>query len=186
MVRFSISSELLARLRALRDKRQKERSPSQEGTPQPLGEIFAALGQDRSPLDLARQYCDGMNASQDQVEAQYDAFLIDPGMGPMTYLTADGRIIFDNRTWDDGDLTFATSLNEAAAALVVGARKTGIVELIDLIPSLPDALPCPKCQGKRWAKPFASFEHDIVCILCHGRGEATEARVAEAIEKGFV
>ncbi|WP_437944237.1 hypothetical protein WMF27_15715 [Sorangium sp. So ce281] len=39
-----------------------------------------------------------MSSWQDEVEDKYDAFLLDPGMGPMTYLTSDGRVLEDLRS----------------------------------------------------------------------------------------
>jgi len=34
----------------------------------------------------------------DETMDQYDAFLLEPGLGPATYLTSDGRVVWD----DDG------------------------------------------------------------------------------------
>src|SRR5262245_7273659 len=48
----------------------------------------------------AKAFCEDMERLQAEVEDKYDAFLLDPGMGPMTYITSDGRILHDYRTWD--------------------------------------------------------------------------------------
>jgi hypothetical protein len=109
-----------------------------------------------------------MEQMQTEVEDAFDAFLLDPGMGPMTYLTADGRILLDNRNWDGEGLEYETSMDRVAAALVVGAKKTGIESLVDLIPKLPDGTPCGECHGTRW---FRFPEGEIVCPFCLGRGE---------------
>jgi len=99
---------------------------------------------------VADRYADGMDQLQVEVEHREDAFLIDPGMGRMTYITGDGRVLLDMRTWDGEPLREATD-DEAIGALVVGAKKTSIGELLDLIPTRPpDGLQCPMCSGTRW------------------------------------
>lgn len=65
-----------------------------------------------------------MDQAQLAIEDEHDAFLLDPGMGPMTYLTSDGRVLWDNRTWDGDDIS-EVSGDDAMATIVVGAKKTG-------------------------------------------------------------
>jgi hypothetical protein len=122
------------------------------------------------PQDAAKVFCEDMNRLQAEVEEKYDAFLLDPGMGPMTYITSDGRILSDSRTWDGEGIEFATSLVEVISALVVGAKKTGIVSLLDLIPALENGMQCSTCHGTGWF-PFGDSE--IVCPTCSGRGECS-------------
>ena len=35
----------------------------------------------------------------DDIERTHAAFLIDPGLGPATYLAADGRVLWDDDRW---------------------------------------------------------------------------------------
>jgi hypothetical protein len=110
----------------------------------------------------------------DGVEDQHDAFVLDPGMGPALYLTTDGRVLVDGSAWDDSPVREATD-DEAVAALVVGAKKTGIAALIDLLPSPPtEARDCATCGGARWSRlPVDSTDGQPivqVCSECSGRG----------------
>jgi hypothetical protein len=130
---------------------------------------------------MADPYVDGMDRLRDEVEAEQDAFLLDPGMGPMTYITSDGRVLLDMRTWDGEPLREAND-DEAITALVVGAEKISIRELMDLIPARPpDGLQCPMCSGTHW---FTFGEIRLVCLLCRGRGWATREAIARAATDG--
>src|SRR5215831_11848356 len=127
--RFVIPAALLAQLR---ERRAQERAHRQERAPATrrpsLIETFKKfVGSPASDTkeEAASDFVDGMDALQGEVEDQEDAFLLDPGMGPMTYLTTDGRVLKDYRSWDGDGLREAT-LDEAIATLVVGAMKTGI------------------------------------------------------------
>lgn len=167
--RFLLPPALLA---ALRERRASRSASAIRGTtPQPLHTLDLARGS--TTLDVraaAVAFVDGMDALQREVEAAEDAFLLDPGMGPMTYLTSDGRVLLDHRTWDGDDLRRAT-LDEAIASLVVGAKKTGIVALLDLIPTRPvDAETCARCEGERWDTLLRAHGHEVVCTVCRGRG----------------
>src|SRR5262245_12100215 len=87
--------------------------------------------------------------TDDVIEAE-DAFRLDPGLGPAGYLAEDGRVLVDFRDWDGGPVREATS-EEAVMALVVGARKTGVTELLTLLPAPPPgAQTCPTCQGSHY------------------------------------
>ena len=123
------------------------------------------------PVDaVAKGYVGAMNSWEDEMEREHDAFLLDPGMGPMLYLTADGRILEDMRGWD-GDAVNELTEEKAYAALVIGAKKTGIAELLDLIPAAPvGAETCARCKGKRTAEPVEGFGHELPCDACGCRG----------------
>jgi hypothetical protein len=112
--------------------------------------------------------------SDDDVVRENDAFLIDPGLGPPTYLTRDGRVLLDGRYWDDTDLHEADD-DEAVAAIVVGAKKTGVRDLLSLLPSAPPlSTPCEVCKGSRWVRIGVDVgtgaPGQIVCYGCRGRG----------------
>ena len=128
------------------------------------------------PSQAAEGFVAGMDAVTVEVEDEHDAFLLDPGMGPLMFLTADGRVLRDGRTWDGETLREATD-DEAISALVVGAKKTGIAGLLELIPSCPsEGSQCANCQGRRMAElvPGAGFE--VICTRCSGRGWYTAER----------
>lgn len=112
---------------------------------------------------------------QEQIEDEHNAFLIDLGMGPMTYLTSDGRILYDMDSWDCPESGIhEASEDEAIGSLVVGAKKTHLLELLDLIPPPPEhSSICSQCSGSRWASPVPGFEMTVVCTRCHGRGWTT-------------
>jgi len=65
----------------------------------------------------------------DEITQTYDAFLLDPGLGPPTYLASDGRIVWDDDIWG-----VKGTLREALAAIRAGVRKTGLAELLELLP----------------------------------------------------
>lgn len=111
----------------------------------------------------------------DELTEREDAFLLDPGLGPGRYLTSDGRVLTDPQDWDGGPVYEAAD-DEAIIALVVGAKKMGIAELLTLIPVRPDdAQTCPVCEGTRWVAPANDFNGQLaefVCPFCAGRGWA--------------
>ena len=109
----------------------------------------------------------------DEILELYDAFLLDPGLGPSTYLTSDGRIV-----WDDAEFWGVRGTRaEAFAAVVVGAEKTGIGALRSLLPARhAGGIDCNSCSATGWydmqgqlrdleGKPFS-----IVCSTCAGLG----------------
>lgn len=111
-----------------------------------------------------------MDSWENELEVAHNAFLLDPGMGPMLYLTADGRVLEDSRGWD-GDSVVELDGDGANAAIVIGAKKTGIVELLDLLPARPpEATICPKCQGTRMCEPMPGFGAEHPCATCGSRG----------------
>src|SRR5579862_9313937 len=125
-MRFVPSEALLAALRRRRDDQRVARAKRAPAT----GPAAAGIE------ETAAGYVEGMARLQDEVEGGQDAFLLDPGMGPMLYLTADGRVLVDGRSWD-GEGPREASDEEAIGALVVGAKKTGIDALLELIPRRP-------------------------------------------------
>jgi hypothetical protein len=114
----------------------------------------------------------------DALLVEHDAFMLDPGLGPALILTADGRVLIDGTCWDNTPIREATD-GEASEAIVIGARKTGIAALLELLPPRPaGAKDCPRCLGARFAKPFvqgasaAQLEElpSFICSVCHGLG----------------
>lgn len=187
--RFVIPHSLLAQLRERRDQQRAHRPEraSTSSTPS-LIETFKRIVSSAVP-DIKRAaaaFVEGMHAMQTEVEDREDAFLLDPGMGPMTYLTTDGRVLEDHRSWDGDGLREAT-FDEAIAALVVGAKKTGIADLLSLVPVCPDdGSRCPCCEGDRWDKPLRDRGLEIICGLCRGRGWMTPALLEAAKARGAV
>jgi hypothetical protein len=105
----------------------------------------------------------------DGVERAHDAFCLDPGLGPASFLTADGRVLVDGTCWDDTPIKEASEA-EAFASIVVGARKMGIDKLLDLLPRQPDGAPtCARCNGSRYASAAPELPQ-VVCPDCHGLG----------------
>ena len=108
----------------------------------------------------------------DEVAKTHDAFLLDPGLGPPTYLSSDGRIVWDDDIWG-----VRGTRAEAFAAIVAGVRKTGVLELRELLPPRgSSAIDCRDCsatgrfdaQGQR--KDADGKVFSIVCPKCAGLG----------------
>ncbi|WP_437562800.1 hypothetical protein [Sorangium sp. So ce542] len=174
---FQIPPPVLERLRARRlEQRQLRAARSAAGAlREPTGGNFIdtirhLFSGAASVEEVAGQYVAAMYAWQDEVEDKYDAFLLDPGMGPMAYLTSDGRVLEDLRGWD-GDEIVEVDGFRAHSALIVGARNTRIVELLELIPQPPPGSSvCSKCNGKRVAEPVPGFGTELPCNACDARG----------------
>lgn len=167
-------------LQLLRDRREQQRhvraaragmkqdAPNQGSNfIDSVRELFA----DGADVDaVAQSYVVTMNSWHDEIEVQHDAFLLYPGMGPMLYLTADGRILQDSRGWD-GDSVVEVFGYDANAALLLGAKITGIRELLNLLPPPPPgAAVCTKCNGTRMAAQIEGSSHEFPCIACEARG----------------
>lgn len=172
---FELDDPLLVRLRERRDatRRSEDESGASRTAARANLNIGALMSSGASREDipaLAQALVDDMRNLRREVEDQHDAFLLDPGMGPMVYLTADGRVLVDGRTWDGEALHEETSVDNATAAVVVGAQKTGIGELLALVPRLADASPCPTCNATRWM-PIGDTGAQVVCPVCYGRAE---------------
>jgi hypothetical protein len=100
----------------------------------------------------------------DATEREHDAFLVLLGTGASLYVTADGRILVDCSGWDSTPIREATD-EEAFATLVVAADRTGIRELVELLPHRPEnGVTCTRCGGTRH-EPSAG-----VCLACSGLG----------------
>jgi len=103
---------------------------------EPFFELSRDLLRELHALRSARQ-------QRDRVESDRDAFLLDPGLGPSTYLTRDGRVL-----WDDDGWGVEPTRASVYMAISVGARKTGIDRLTDLLPKRPEnAADCGDCSG---------------------------------------
>jgi hypothetical protein len=183
-VRFAIPERLIAELRQHRSARRALRPPSSPAATAPddasflqrVAGLVQSSGADAATVAaaVAANYAAAMFRWEDELESAHDAFLLDPGMGPMLYLTADGRVLIDGRGWDGEPLREATD-DEATVALVVGAKKTGIAGLFDLLPPRPpEGSSCPTCRGARVERlPATDPERpppELVCSACKGRG----------------
>lgn len=114
------------------------------------------------------------------VLAEYNALILTLGMGPAVYLTLDGRVLIDERWWFGDDVREATE-DEAISGIVVGAKVTGIQELLELVPPRPpEADACGQCSGARWwtlpVKDVHGNTCEIVCSACWGRGWSVQRR----------
>jgi hypothetical protein len=108
----------------------------------------------------------------DRVAEEHDAFMLDPGLGPATYLTSDGRILWDDDLWD-----VPGTRAEAVASIFAGIRKTGIAALREILPVRPsDATDCGNCEGTgRWdahgrLKDVTGPSSSFICMECAGLG----------------
>lgn len=174
---FQIPESLLIQLRARRE--EARRGPANQHTlakedvvgKRNFSESLRRLFSGRvSVAAVANDYVQNMDNWQEEIEVAHDAFLLDPGMGPMVYLTSDGRILADSRGWD-GDALVELTGSDANAALVVGASKTGIAGLLNLIPPRPaDGIVCPNCNGTRTAEPVKGFGLEFACNTCGSSG----------------
>ena len=128
-----------------------------------------------SPELLAKLRAMRERRKADEVEREHDAFLIDPGMGAI-WLTSDGRILWEKDFDDPTSVYEVTDENLVITSLVAGAGKTGISELLDLLPPRPaDAVTCPMCEGSRRWRPTETT--NFICWLCNGRSWATSAMI---------
>jgi hypothetical protein len=123
----------------------------------------------------------GARSEVDDIEEQQDAFLLDPGLGPAMYLTSDGRVLVDDPEgfWGSQAGLYEASDDLACGALVAGAKKTGVAELLSLLPARPPAgLTCERCGGSRRMplRDVSGNDFSIVCPTCSGRGWTTPAR----------
>ena len=76
-------------------------------------------------LRAQQQYWDEAN----EVIEREEAFMLSPGMGYAYYFTVDRRVLVDGSDWDGSSVREATD-DEALSAIVVGAKNTGIGELL--------------------------------------------------------
>lgn len=109
---------------------------------------------------------------RDDIEVRHDAFMLFGGLGTAVYLTRSGEFLaLSNFDTSDG-LREATD-SEATSALVICARRTGMEELLSLLPARPDgSTTCTECSGSRWS-PLRSSDDKwpvVVCTSCSGLG----------------
>jgi hypothetical protein len=111
----------------------------------------------------------------DPVESEHDAFRLFGGMGPCLYVTRAGDFLVGRDEFFDEPVTRGASDDEAITALVIGARRLGLSELLNFVPRRPsEASTCSVCFGKRW-HPVKSTSGEwpiAICTSCHGRGWA--------------
>jgi len=117
----------------------------------------------------------------------HDAFCLDDGLGPGWYLTREGSVLREGTGWDDEPIREATD-SEGVRALVVGAKKTGITELLALLPARPpEAVTCTRCRGSRYGSVVSGLPADleaprIVCPDCNGLGCCTRTLGSKAAD----
>jgi hypothetical protein len=95
-------------------------------------------------------------------------------LGPSFYLTRSGRILVTDAFEADTPPREAT-VDEASAAVVLGARNLGAPQLLRLLPPRSiGALQCTRCDGSRWAtleaRDVKGNEVTIICPVCSGKG----------------
>lgn len=101
-----------------------------------------------------------------------DCFLLDAGLGPAVYLCSSGHVV-----WEDDGCGVIPTRGKAFASIVVGAHKTGVTELLALLPRRPeDAQDCGACNGSGWLSFAVSPDEGphaakgCVCLDCGGLG----------------
>ena len=111
----------------------------------------------------------------DPIATEYHAFLIYPGLGSAIYLTADGRLIWDDATFHDEDQpstwTQSVSIRDALQIIWIGINSRGISRLASILPEKPpDATMCSTCNGTGQVKfDLPSGSHSYLCD-CGGLG----------------
>lgn len=106
----------------------------------------------------------------DIIEQRLSAFVLDPGLGPPVYLSVDGRVVWDG--WYEWTKNAPTE-RDAYASLIVGAKKTGVAALLDLLPRRPDdADDCLACAGTGWSDLLSASGEpfQVICGVCRGLG----------------
>jgi hypothetical protein len=113
----------------------------------------------------------------DEITRAYDAFLLDAGLGPATYLTTDGRVL-----WHDDGWGVKGTRAEALAAVSAGVHKAGLAQLSDLLPEKPsDAVDCVDCAGTGrfdahgQLMDASGVVFSVVCVTCAGVGWRAES-----------
>lgn len=120
------------------------------------------------PEVLFQRLRDRAGRALDHIEREYDAAILDGGLGTALYLTRDGRVIVDGSGWDDLGVREGTRA-ESLVALIVGARKTGEAGLLALLPARSKgARDCQQCNSTGWIE--IGDERRFVCTTCGGVG----------------
>lgn len=141
-----------------------ELPPSIRSMSPKLFDLPASLIEELRAAESSRLYPDPESADP-------DIFLLDPGMGPETWLTSDGRIV-----WKYFEPIEATP-QSVYPAIVVGAMKTGVPGLLNLLPKRSaDATDCDHCDGSGWFSAHGELKDvhgepsAFVCLECSGLG----------------
>ncbi len=135
--------------------------------------IFTPTDEMLAPLRRRRD-----RGYEDEVTRAFDAFLVDPGMGPATYLSTSGRVLWDDDMWG-----IRGTLGDALTSIAVAARKTGVRALLGLAPPRPEgAADCVRCRATRGvSSPRGDGAvHHFVCFACGGLGWVSDALDLEA------
>lgn len=133
------------------------------------------------PLDLSERLFDELAAREharanvlraDEVDEP--TVWLHTDLGPSFYLTRSGRILVLDAFETNASPREATA-DEAAAALVLGARNLAAPRLLELLPRKPGgALQCRRCEGSRWwtmeHRDVHGKEVTIICPVCSGKG----------------
>lgn len=108
----------------------------------------------------------------DEITQTYDAFMLDPGLGPPTYLSSDGRIVWDDDMWG-----VVGTRADAFSAIRAGVGKTGVLALLELLPARkPSAINCNDCSATGWFDAHGQLKDvhgkafSFVCPECAGLG----------------
>jgi hypothetical protein len=108
----------------------------------------------------------------DDITAAYEAYMLDPGLGPPTYLTADGRIVWDDDIWG-----VVGTRGEAFASIMAGVKKSGVQQLRELLPKRDStAFDCDDCSASGWFDAHGELRDlqgrlfSLVCPRCAGLG----------------
>ncbi|MGE0487881.1 MAG: hypothetical protein AB7S38_01570 [Vulcanimicrobiota bacterium] len=96
-----------------------------------------------------------------------DAIVLTSGIGLVSYLTRDGRVLVEGDGIVDSSPLEDAEPDEASTFLVHAARFLELPELLQLVePAPPAADDCDICQGTRWSPR----NKNVVCFRCHGKG----------------
>jgi len=139
-----------------------------EPAPRPPRNFFVTTTRVFSPSRqlLAELSARRATRGSDKVESEYNAFLLDPGLGPGQYLSSDGRIL-----WDDDGWGIEGTRRDAITAVLCGLGKTKIERLRELLPSRPmDATDCEVCRGTGESDMDGWLPHSVICMKCAGLG----------------
>lgn len=118
------------------------------------------------PAALLHQLQAHREADVEAQAAPADAFLLFDGLGAPLYLRVDGAVIVGADGLFNDEARIATA-SEAWAAIVVGAKRTGIDALLELLPTCTTSTVCERCAGARWDP---HLHHRVVCGACCGLG----------------
>lgn len=93
---------------------------------------------------------------------------------------------FSNNSARGARISARSQVGDRLRIRIIGAKKTGISELLGLIHPLSSGATCPKRLGTRWATLDPSVDFKIICVVCFGRGEVDERLLGQAREHGLV